>query len=55
MRILRSNLETALRLAIAEAEGEWTGTFDEDSTFIDGLREVLKASQQGETITIKDE
>ena len=50
MRILRSNFESALWDAIRAQELMGAG----NSAYTQGLREVLKASEAGETITVEE-
>jgi hypothetical protein len=51
MRILKENFEAALMSAII-VQVQLGNT---NTTFTQGLREVLKASEQGETITVEED
>lgn len=59
MRMLRSNFEGALMLAIEAEEAAEKRVFPRGgagsvSCFLEGLREVLEASKRGEDIYIED-
>jgi hypothetical protein len=54
MRILTSNFQMALRIAIEEELKLVRKSGLETNGFIEGLREVLEASRRGEQITVSD-
>lgn len=53
MRMLQSNFETALVIAIEAQKKIDQKSGVERSTFVAGLEEILKASRQGYEITIE--
>jgi hypothetical protein len=56
MKMLRSNFETALTMALRERQAyeQWAYGADFESAFVAGLRAVLEAINRGERITIED-
>jgi hypothetical protein len=54
VRMLKANFEAAIQMAILYQVRRDAAAGLSESTFTAGLREVLEASQRGETVTVEE-